>query len=131
MLDFAHVGEKLDRSGGGTRIAYSSPNLEIRVEVFTSPGPGEVRLEECDLLYLALEGVESLAWKPMTCWLWFLGGDRRAGRDETCPPREPTADVTHRCDPGLDGLRRSTQRDLRHLRMPLRRNWPTMKQGQR
>jgi len=56
VLDFAHVGEKLDRSGGGKRIAYSSPNLEIRVQVFTSPGPGELRLEECDLLYLALEG---------------------------------------------------------------------------
>jgi mannose-6-phosphate isomerase-like protein (cupin superfamily) len=56
VLDFAHAREKLDRSGGGMRIAYSSPNLEIRVEVFTSPGPGEVRLEECDLIYLALEG---------------------------------------------------------------------------
>ena len=130
MLDFAHVGEKLDRSGGGTRIAYSSPNLEIRVEVFTSPGPGEVRLEEAILLSGARgSGVLGVETDDVLAGSW--GGDRRAGRDETCPPREPTADVTHRCDPGLDGLRRSTQRDLRHLRMPLRRNWPTMKQGQR
>jgi mannose-6-phosphate isomerase-like protein (cupin superfamily) len=55
-VDLRGIQEKLDRSGGGCAIAHASANLEMRVEVFVSPGPGEVRYEARDLLYLVLEG---------------------------------------------------------------------------
>jgi mannose-6-phosphate isomerase-like protein (cupin superfamily) len=56
VIDLRGLRESLDRIAGGRKVAYTSPNLEIRVEVFASPGPGEVRVEETDVLYLALEG---------------------------------------------------------------------------
>jgi mannose-6-phosphate isomerase-like protein (cupin superfamily) len=56
VIDLRGASEGLDRSGGGRRIAFTSPNVEIRVEVFTSPGPGVIRMEPTDVVYLALEG---------------------------------------------------------------------------
>ena len=56
VLDIAATREKLERSGGGRQVAYVSPALEVRVEVFNSPGPGELRVEDREVLYVVLEG---------------------------------------------------------------------------
>jgi mannose-6-phosphate isomerase-like protein (cupin superfamily) len=56
VIDLRGMRESLDRAGGGRKIAYTSPSVELRVEVFASPGLGELRVEETDVVYLALEG---------------------------------------------------------------------------
>lgn len=56
VIDLRSARESLNRTGGGRTIAYTSPNVELRLEVFNSPGPGDVRVEETDLVYLALDG---------------------------------------------------------------------------
>ena len=55
-LDLGGVRESLELAGGGSRIVHSSNALEIGVEVLTSPGRGEVRIERGDALYVVLEG---------------------------------------------------------------------------
>jgi mannose-6-phosphate isomerase-like protein (cupin superfamily) len=55
-IDLRGIRESLERSGGGRHVAHTSAAFEIRIEVFNSPGPGEVRVEESDVLYLVLEG---------------------------------------------------------------------------
>jgi mannose-6-phosphate isomerase-like protein (cupin superfamily) len=56
VIDLRSARENLERVGGGRKIAYSSPTVEVRVEVFASPGPGNLRVEDTDVVYLALEG---------------------------------------------------------------------------
>lgn len=56
VIDLRGVSESLERAGGGRHVTYPSAAFEIRIEVFTSPGPGEVRVEAREILYLALEG---------------------------------------------------------------------------
>jgi mannose-6-phosphate isomerase-like protein (cupin superfamily) len=55
-LDLRAVRERLEMAGGGLEVAYIAPGLEIRVEVFSSPGPGTFRVERSDTLYVALDG---------------------------------------------------------------------------
>jgi mannose-6-phosphate isomerase-like protein (cupin superfamily) len=56
VIDVQALCETLERSGGGERIAHTSAALEVRVEVFVSPGPGEMRVEDRDVLYVVLDG---------------------------------------------------------------------------
>jgi mannose-6-phosphate isomerase-like protein (cupin superfamily) len=56
VIDLRAARETLYRAGGGRKITYTTPNLELRIEVFASPGPGQLRVEEADVLYLALDG---------------------------------------------------------------------------
>ena len=45
----------MEGAGGGRDVATSAA-FEIRVEVFNAPGPGELRAEGRDVLYIALDG---------------------------------------------------------------------------
>jgi mannose-6-phosphate isomerase-like protein (cupin superfamily) len=56
VIDVRGTRERLERSGGGRQLAHVSKALEIGVEVFNSPGPGELRVEDRDVLYLVLDG---------------------------------------------------------------------------
>jgi mannose-6-phosphate isomerase-like protein (cupin superfamily) len=56
VIDIGATRESLERAGGGLQIAHTSAAFEIRVEVFNSPGPGELRVEDRDVLYIALDG---------------------------------------------------------------------------
>jgi mannose-6-phosphate isomerase-like protein (cupin superfamily) len=56
VIDVRGTRERLERSGGGRQLAHVSKVLEIGVEVFNSPGPGELRVEDRDVLYLVLDG---------------------------------------------------------------------------
>lgn len=55
-LDLRGIRELLRTSGGGVQIVYTSAALEVRVEVLVSPGPGTLRAERGDALYLVLDG---------------------------------------------------------------------------
>lgn len=55
-LDLRATRERLEQSGGGLDVVHSAAALEIRVEVLNSPGPGTVRGERGDLLYIVLDG---------------------------------------------------------------------------
>jgi mannose-6-phosphate isomerase-like protein (cupin superfamily) len=56
VIDVGGTRERLERSGGGRQVAYASTALEICVDVFSSPGPGELRVEDRDVLYIVLDG---------------------------------------------------------------------------
>jgi mannose-6-phosphate isomerase-like protein (cupin superfamily) len=56
VIDVGGTRERLERSGGGRLVAYASTALEICVDVFNSPGPGELRVEDRDVLYIVLDG---------------------------------------------------------------------------
>jgi mannose-6-phosphate isomerase-like protein (cupin superfamily) len=56
VLDIEATRQKLERSGGGQQVVYMSPALEVCVEVFNSPGLGELRVEDRDALYMVLDG---------------------------------------------------------------------------
>ena len=55
-LDVRAVRKRLERSGGGTQVISNAPPFEIRVEVLASPGPGTMRVEPRDALYVVLDG---------------------------------------------------------------------------
>ncbi len=55
-LDVGVVRERLERSGGGTQVIGTASAFEIRVEVLASPGPGTMRVEPRDALYVVLDG---------------------------------------------------------------------------
>jgi mannose-6-phosphate isomerase-like protein (cupin superfamily) len=55
-LDLDRTRQRLESSGGGLEIVHVPPGLEIRVEVLCSPGPGEIRVETGDALYVVLDG---------------------------------------------------------------------------
>ena len=56
IVDIADIREELERSGGGRQVAHTSSALEVGVEVFNSPGLGELRVEDRDVLYIVLDG---------------------------------------------------------------------------
>ena len=55
-LDLRAVRELLEAAGGGQQVLYASAGLEVRVEALESPGPGTLRAERADVLYVVLEG---------------------------------------------------------------------------
>lgn len=55
-LDVPATRDHLERSGGGLEVVHRAPAFEIRVEVFASPGPGTMRVEPRDALYVVLDG---------------------------------------------------------------------------
>jgi len=61
LIDLPVIRKRLEASGGGVDVAYTSAALEIRVEVLNSPGPGTLRAERGDAMYVSLDGTESLA----------------------------------------------------------------------
>jgi len=61
LVDLPRIRKRLEASGGGVEVAYTSAALEVRVEVLNSPGPGTVRLECGHVLYVALDGGGILA----------------------------------------------------------------------
>jgi mannose-6-phosphate isomerase-like protein (cupin superfamily) len=56
VIDVRGTRESLERSGGERQVADASTALEICVEAFNSPGPGELRVENRDVLYIVLDG---------------------------------------------------------------------------
>ena len=55
-LDLRAIRERLEAEGGGVRIVHASAALELRIEVLVSPGPGTLRVERGDAVYLVLDG---------------------------------------------------------------------------
>jgi mannose-6-phosphate isomerase-like protein (cupin superfamily) len=55
-LDLPAIQARLEASRGGVHVAHSAAAFEIRVEVLNSPGPGAMRRERTDTLYVALDG---------------------------------------------------------------------------
>jgi hypothetical protein len=56
VIEIADMREKLEQSRGGRQVGHMSPALEVGVEVFNSPGLGELRAEDRDVLYIVLDG---------------------------------------------------------------------------
>ena len=56
LIDLPVIRKRLEASGGGVDVAYTSAALEIRVEVLNSPGPGTLRAERGDVMCVALDG---------------------------------------------------------------------------
>jgi mannose-6-phosphate isomerase-like protein (cupin superfamily) len=55
-LDLGAVRQLLETSGGGLQTVHVEAAFGIRVEVLNSPGPGTVRVERGDSLYVVLDG---------------------------------------------------------------------------
>jgi mannose-6-phosphate isomerase-like protein (cupin superfamily) len=55
-LDLRAMRAELEASGGGIEASHIAAALEIRVEVLNSPGPGTMRTEWRDALYVVLDG---------------------------------------------------------------------------
>ena len=48
--------ERVSKIRRGTQVIRSASAFEVRVEVFASPGPGTMRVEPGDALYVVLDG---------------------------------------------------------------------------